>query len=303
MKRILIATSLFLTSSYLWAAGGSLTITAPATASVGGSSPQWQYNQSGTLAGVAPVTINAGAITLSSTHTIILASATASSSTYTLPAASNTGQILQITKVDLSTRAVAIVANGTDLIAGSTRTLTLNALGQTDEIVADGTGWWPHGQGIQMTPNFIANGVEGPNSSVMTVSSAVVVCPVNIPVPVAVTAFRYVASSGNGGNVSFVLYDRYGYIVASTGPFAIGGFGVNTSTITPVNVSPGIYYLGAIDNFSTSSFYSAWVNTTGSGCSINTGSSITLPNPFVFGTPTTSILPLVHLIVAGGRTP
>src|SRR5437879_460049 len=137
MKRLILSAGLFLTTGWLWA--GALTITAPAAGGAGtpgGSSPQWQYNSGGAFTGVTLSTFNAN-VTVLSSHTIILASATPSGITVTLPAVSgNNGQIIEVVKADASTQTVTIKAAGSDFIVGSTRTLLLNAIGQTDQLIS-----------------------------------------------------------------------------------------------------------------------------------------------------------------------
>jgi len=271
----------------------------------GGSSPQWQYNQSGSFAGVAPVTINQASITLSSTHTIVLASATAGGSTYTLPAASNTGQILQITKVDATTNTITVVSAGTDLIAGTTATLILNAIGQTDEITAGASGWWPHGQGLQVTPARISlpNMTES-NGFQVGSSSSMLAIPIQIPVPVAVTGFAWAAGAAN--TVAFGINDRNGNVLVSTNGIVQAGSGTLQATFTPKNLPPGQYYVTVLIKETTANTMDGGSNNNSGGilgCSIQQfGGATTIQS---FTPPMAAVcssVPAVQVLVSGGNS-
>lgn len=298
MKRFIIIAGLCLLTGSLWA--GSLTITAPSTA-VGGSSPQWQYNNSGSIAGVTPTSFNTS-LTLSSSHTVVLASATAAGVTLTLPAASSTGQILQITKVDASTFPITIVAKAGDLVGGTTGTLTLNAISQSDEIIADGsTTWWPYGSGIQATPPWIGT-YEGTNVAAEATSSDVVVCPFYAPVPISIVGYRYYASNGNA-NVTLGIYDNAGNLIVSTGPVN-QGTGTKQIATNNINLPPGQYYYAyqASNTGYLVGTPAAANNNNGSIiCSKRAATSGVLPTTYTFGSAATNDF-AIFLTLAGGRT-
>jgi len=305
MKKWILALALILNSGMVM--GGSLTITAPATNVPGGSTGQWQYNNAGVFTGVTPFTFVSSS-TLTSTNTICLASAPAAGLPLLLPhSTGNTGQILQITKVNLSTYPVTIMANGADLIAGTTGLLTLNAAGQTDEIIADGAGnWWPHGQGIQATPPRLMESIyQQTGTFTENSSSGIVICPLYVTVPVTVQGFTYVTlAQGGASTIAFGIMDNNGNVVASTGPVLTGAVGARTVLLNNfnVNIPPGAYYLATQLNTTN-----AQIEGSGSTGNSPTGCSFYAENAMgivgiTLGTTSPSVAPAVSVLVSGGRT-
>lgn len=195
-------------------------------------------------------------VTVLSTNTVILASATLTSRvTVTLDAsnAANKGQMLQITKVDGSTQPVIIVPNGTDLIFGTTRQYVLNSVSQTCGFIADGNGsWWSNGR-CDATPSYIPmypGAMVDTGLEHVSVSSDIVVCTINIPVPATITGWAY-DTVATGGNISFGLMDTSGKIITVLNTVPIIG-GTIVTTQTPKNVGPGNYLMAmSIDNVSS----------------------------------------------------
>jgi hypothetical protein len=256
-----------------------------------------------------------GTHAITSTDTIVFASSTLTTPgtvIYTLPFSSNsfkngTGQIIQITKVDTTTGTVQIVTQDGNLIAGTTQLIVLNAVGQTDELVADGNnGWWPYGTGIQTTPFFLGIAQDGSGSNAMSASSDTVVCPFTSNVPVSIIGWRTFIVSGAGANVSnanFAIYDSYGNLQASSSTVTVPGSGAFLSKLsTPVNLPPGQYY-AAMQMNGTATFGSESCNA-GNGCTMcsrQTSTTGVLPNPFTFGSDALKP-PAVFVLVAGGKT-
>jgi hypothetical protein len=252
-----------------------------------------------------PVTIN-GTQAIFSTHTIVLASATPSGITLTLDASNavDKGQILQISKVDTTTQTVTIKANGTDLIAGSTRTLVLNAIGQTDEIVADGNGnWWPHGQGLQISPPIIYP-PYGTNTGtyLSATSSDIIICAFYLTVPVAITGYSYDDTITGSANIAFGVMDNVGNVLASTGPVAIPATGRQTLSQNPINIPSGSYNLAV-----QLSNVTARITGNGNGdagvaaCSIKAAAVMGIVNATLPGTAPTGNVPSVNILVGSGR--
>jgi hypothetical protein len=226
-----------------------------------------------------------------------------------LPYSSNsflngTGQIVQITKVDTTTGTVTVIAHTGNTIAGSTTTVVLNAVGQTAELIADGTSaWWPTGHGIETTPAYLGFGADG-GSSITYASSTTVICPFTATVPTSITGYSWYVISGPGGKGVFGVYDKNGNVVTSTGPITVGTFGGGTVATTPTNIPPGQYYWAAQMNLANIALSS--VNSNGGNgsfiCSSNAGTTMGLPNPFVFGTGAAQGGHAISVKVAGGRT-
>ena len=109
----------------------------------------WQYDgttwiQVPLSAGGTTITTvtKTGAYTLLASDQNVLGDATSGAFTLTLPAAaSNSGQVYYITKIDSSTNVVTIDANGSETIDGE---LTLELGGQYNsvQIISDGSNWY-----------------------------------------------------------------------------------------------------------------------------------------------------------------
>src|SRR5579864_2649034 len=198
--------------------GGGLVVTS--TANLNGNTfvNRGLYLSSATSNGTGVGIIN-GNYTTGCQDNVIFASAPApSGSTITLTAAANCpNQVIQITQVNQSTQPVIIQTTGADLIDASTGTLFLNAPGQTDELISGGSsGWWPHGQGIQPTPQriFPVNYGQAVGATVAT-SSNIVICPFYTNVPVTVTGFTYDGATTAGGIIAFGVLDQKGNVISS----------------------------------------------------------------------------------------
>lgn len=188
-------------------------------------------------------TFNAN-VTLTSTHTVVLASSTASSSiTVTLPAATNRGQILEIYKVDGATHSVVVMAAGTDLIGGTTTQFRINTQGAVATLKADGsTGWWG-----KIPPDLMYSGPEqkwGITTAAAVLSSQAVV-----------TAFLlndYFTAKGvfiqigtSSGFIDVGIYDgRSRAKLASSGRVPSPGTGQQLINFaSPIHLEPGSYYI------------------------------------------------------------
>lgn len=72
----------------------------------------------------------------------IMVDATSAAVTINLPAAaSNTGRVLNVKKVDASGNAVTLDGNASETIDGAT-TLAIATQYQSYTVICDGTGWW-----------------------------------------------------------------------------------------------------------------------------------------------------------------
>lgn len=247
-----------------------------------------------------------GNYTATSTDAVILANFLVTGGTITLPASSVvTGQQLTISKVDTTTGPVTIIANGSDIIAG-TGTLTLNAFMQTDSIMSDGNGHWiPWGQGIQLTPTLVGvtDALAGGGVTFGT-SSTTYVCPFDIPVPVSIAAFRVYIQAGTGDSINFGIYDSFGNLVVSTGPILIAGGGQQTYKLaTPVNLPPGQYSYASQASAAAVEISGITLNGANGSilCSSKSGSSMVLPNPYGFPGGSTGKVTVPTILVTGGK--
>ncbi len=93
------------------------------------------------VAGVVNVRTETSGYTAVETDTVILCDATSAAFTVTLLAASNTGKVYYIKKIDSSANAVTIDGNSSETIDGST-TKVLSMQYDAIMIVSDGTEWW-----------------------------------------------------------------------------------------------------------------------------------------------------------------
>jgi hypothetical protein len=126
----------------------------------------------------------------------------------------------------------------------------------------------------------------------------------DVPVPVAVTGFRFFIVGGSGGRATMGIYDQYGNVVVTTGPVTVGSFGATTVETSPVNLAPGQYYL-AWHPAAAAISISGQSNNAGNGglfCSAKTGTTAALPNPYGFPGSATLGCIAFQALVAGGRT-
>ena len=261
-------------------------------------------------------TISVSLCILSSTDTVIFASAPVSAAisatqyVYELPYSSNAylngaGQVIQITKVDTSTGPVVIKTQGTNLLFGTTTQFTMNAIGQTCEVIADGgTGWWPHGYGCDMTPPYleVIDGTSGTGAT--STSSNVVVCPFYNPVPVSVVGFRSY-NSGSTSGVSFGIYNSAGMLLVSTGPVSQGFGASNYLVSSPVNIPPGRYNM-AVQPIGVAGHFMTVSENAGNGttiCSHMTETTAGIPATFTFGTSDNSGVTAFGLVAGGNISP
>lgn len=242
---------------------------------------------------------------VTSTDTVILASATNNAGmTINLPASSSSlGQLLTISKVDQSTQAVTIQANGTDVIAG-TGTLNLNAFMQTDSIVSDGIGHWlPYGHGISPTPPIFINAYGASAASAVATSSAIYSQAFYVPIPVNVRAFR-LAATATTSNVDLGIYDQNYKLLGNTGSLATINGEATYNLLTPLNLAPGYYYMAftASNVLGTSTFQRLAGNASQQNCNVDTSDAAlplpSAPNPNNFGT--TALCFLQAVLVNGG---
>lgn len=219
--------------------------------------------------------------TLTSTDTVVLASCTASGGCIqTLPAASNTNQVLTITKVDTSSQTVIVRAAGSDLIGGTTTQLFLHALNSSVRLASDGSKWWPLGA-LPSIPPFL--GFNGDPNTAQAVATSSNVHYIGIYVPVPVTAFGIRLNFGViSGTADVGIYDsdysgNPANKLASSGATAIPGTGVRELDFTSqVNLQPGPYWL-AVDVSNTVATITRFSTNANTACIVQTSSSGTLP--------------------------
>lgn len=240
--------------------------------------------------------------TTGTTDSVIFASSTAGGITITLRAASSVPtQVLQFTKVDSTTQTVRVFTP--DLINGTTHQIVLYTIGQTAEIISDGIGWWPHGQGIPVTPSSIFP-ISGGQTTVIGVSSSVYSCVVNVPLPVSVMGFRYSGiAMALPGQVAFGLFDSAGNVLKSTGP-VYGSATVNTVSLGQdfINIPAGQYYVGFQgSNTAISANGSGGIGST-PFCEVTASTSMGMPSTItVVGGSSTARNFRIDLVLSGGR--
>jgi hypothetical protein len=203
--------------------------------------------EKGLRAGV--ITINSSLVGVT-THYVVLASATATGSvTYTLPAATSTGSIVQVFKVDGATHPVIVQRAGSDLIGGTTTQLRINTQGASAELKADGlAGWWGRIPADLM--------YAGPENKWGMTTGAVVAA--NQAIVLAFNLTEYFTARGvilqitaSSGNIDVGLFDaRTRVKLASSGATGSPGTGQQFINFTaPVHLKPGSYYVAtATDN-------------------------------------------------------
>jgi hypothetical protein len=110
---------------------------------------RWAEFVKGVFSGGARITSTAAAnYTILNSDYLIFADATSNAIDAQLPpaadfydAANNIGYSVQVKKIDASANTVDMVATIPELVEGLVK-LTLSGLGNTYEVVSDGTGWW-----------------------------------------------------------------------------------------------------------------------------------------------------------------
>ncbi len=101
---------------------------------------QWTEFGVGHL-GLAPVqTVTASSVTLNGEDHIVICDCTSNAITVNLPAASTSGRIYSIKKIDASGNAVTVDGNGSETIDGAT-TATISSQYDDIRIVSDGSNW------------------------------------------------------------------------------------------------------------------------------------------------------------------
>ncbi len=206
------------------------------------------------------------------------------------PAANCPNQVLQIIKVNASVDVTTVVVTAGDLIDGATGTFILNTVGQSGELISGGSsGWWEHGRGIQITPNYLTSFESDAAAFSMTAASDTIICPFYNPIPTTIIGFRLVIQATGGDSntarINFGIYDNARNLIFSTGPITVSGTGIQTKLNNPFILPPGQYYFGQQHS-------NAAMNTNGLSaasaahafCSRQTATSMTLPNPFTPGT-------------------
>lgn len=203
-----------------------------------------------------PSVLKTSNYTMIGTDDVIFASFTAiGGGTITLPSAINSGQIVEITKVDGSTQPTAIVpAQGQFIV--NVGTVVLNAMGARQELISDGgSTWWPHNMGLYSHSGFIGNNQDVASAAQGT-SSTTYFQSWNLTSPCAVKSFTYHVTVSTGGG-SFGVYDQWGNLRVSTTVAMSGSPGditSNVSTMTAITtLQPGLYYIAtAFTNSATS---------------------------------------------------
>lgn len=219
--------------------------------------------------------------TLTSTDTVVLASCTANGGCIqTLPAASNTNQVLTITKVDTSSQTVTVKAAGSELIGGTTTQLFLHALNSSVRLASDGSKWWPLGV-LPSIPPFI--GPNGDPNTAQAVATSSNVHYIGVYVPTPCTAYAIRLNFGlTSGTADLGIYDsdysgNPANKLASSGATTIPGTGVRQFNFTAdVNLQPGPYWL-SVDVNNTVATITRFSTNANTGAIVQTSSSGTLP--------------------------
>lgn len=237
-------------------------------------------------------------ITLTSTHTIILASATTSAGiTITLPTAANIGQELTIKKVDGSTWPVTIIPAGSDVIE-TTNTIKLFAKYQQQTLTADGATTWMGMNGISHTPAYAGPAeTMGTIASAVGVSSTAYLSAFTLENYCAMTGVR-VGNNGASGNIDVGIYDQNFNRLGSSGSQTVV-LNRNTYPLTSVvQLIPGQYWLAMSPSDATAS-WSRRASALGIG---NISKTVSFPLPTTISTQADSSLGWVmEGICAGGQ--
>lgn len=199
--------------------------------------------------------LRAGVITMTSnlvgntTHYVVLASATASASvTYTLPAATSTGSIVQVFKVDGGTHPVIVQRTGSDLIGGTTTQFRINTQGASAELKADGlTDWWGR---IPADLMYYSPGMRPTTTASVITASDTIIVPININEYFTARGF-ILQQTASSGQICAAIYDARSRVrLATTGSVLSAGTGLQIYNFTsPVHLKPGSYYMAvATDN-------------------------------------------------------
>lgn len=191
--------------------------------------------------------------TLTSNDSVILASAAPNGNiTIQLPASasSNGGQYYSITKVDRSTGSITIQINGTDLISNTTGTMTLNAPGQSLNLLSDGgvSGWQAFGR-VPVTPSFLGDPAD-PNAGTAIQVANDARCQAYTTSDFSIATSVRFSVGVQSGNMDVGMYDNKGGRLASSGSTAVPAIGVAGISFTgKAYMAPGIVWLCvAIDN-------------------------------------------------------
>jgi hypothetical protein len=119
--------------------GSGLYVNSSSNIGIGTTTPNTKLHVNGSVSiGLTTKTAN---YTMTTSDCVILADATSSAITITLPSAANTGMIVHIKKVDSSANVVTISRAGTDTIEG-VNTVSLSVRYSSRTFVANGGGLW-----------------------------------------------------------------------------------------------------------------------------------------------------------------
>lgn len=222
---------------------------------------------------------------ITSTETVVLASATAAGLTVQLPASDyfNKGRVLTISKVDQTSGTVVVLSSGTDVIVG-TGSVTLNAFMQTDSIMADGMGHWiPWGQGLQITPHFVGPGFQGTTANTIGTNNVAVCGSFTTQVPVMVSTIAVHVNVASG-NMDVGIYDIFGNRMVSNGGVAVPAAGrAQLALSSRFNLAPGVYWMCmSVDNTTATLGSATGASSQFSGYQSCSGANYPLPSTLSF---------------------
>lgn len=184
--------------------------------------------------------------TMTNADAVIFASSTITAiSTITLPSASTacsqgSCNEIEVFKVDLATTPVIIIPQGSDTIAGLSRVM-LHAYGAHQKLITDGVStWYPRGP-IAGPPQLIGNNQD-------IASAAALVASTTYHQPILLTQPCDTKSIGihitvTGNTMSYGVYNNFGELVTSSGPFTTPAAGDRFIAVPKFNLQPGYYYL------------------------------------------------------------
>lgn len=186
--------------------------------------------------------------TMTGADHIIFASSTATSTnfitTVTLPSASAVptgGQEVSIWKIDQSTIPVAIVPQGVDTIAGIS-TITLVTYGINQMFISDGNKtWYPVGK-LHHPPAYMGNYTDIAGAAAL-VASTTYHQPWELQEPCDVKSASFHETGATSGRMVIGIYDQFGNLVVSSGPFVTPAAGDDTINLQKTNLQPGLYYI------------------------------------------------------------
>lgn len=179
-----------------------------------------------------------------SDHVIFASSTLTTISTMTLPFANALAPRSQeaiIWKSDGSTTPVSIIAPVGDTIVGLS-TISLASQGSNQTLYSDGVHtWWPQGT-IAHPPAFMGNN-QDIGSAAATVASTTYHQAWDLSQPCDTKSITYNIGATGGASMTWGVYDRYGNLKVSSGPFVIAGTGNQNTLVPRFTLQPGLYYL------------------------------------------------------------